>query len=223
MGPMSSRPAVVVLVAILGGLLWLFLKETYWAIAMETAIERFADWLGMSRPAMVAAATPYVLALAAASTVVWAAYSVGARDRHLKPEFEFVFSQTDPRFVRNESERTIYSVGLHITAQRTIDWPSVRAHEGPFTNRVIASAHPGIAAPPGYVGICEGGALDPEVTQIIELFDLPRYENLNRRDEKDLLGRAHNFTLEARGRDARPVIAMFEYDPRNVPMVRRLS
>jgi hypothetical protein len=219
MASVSTKPVLAVLAMVLAGLFWTFLKETYWAMTAEAAIEELAMRLGMSRPAMIAAATPYLLSFAAALAVVWAGYSLGVRDRGLKPELEFVYSHTDHRFVRVHQHKTTYFVGLRVKAKRTIDSPWVFAFKGPFADKVIAAAHPQDVLSPNYLVLYRGGALDPTVMETIELFDLPHYEHLPKRD--DLLAHAHIFTLEARGRDTVPARAEFEYDPEKTPMIRR--
>jgi hypothetical protein len=67
----------------------------------------------------------------------------------------------------------------------------------------------------------QGGAIDPDVTEPIELFDLPLRENLPKYE--DFMQNVYTFTLEARCRDAKPCTAEFEYDPKNTPMIRRLK
>jgi hypothetical protein len=207
----NAKPAVAVLATLFALLLWQLFKETSWALTLEATLEHFAEWIGIPRPTLVAAAFPFVLAIAAMWVLAWASYSLGLRDRALKAEFEFVYDPNDPRFVKVGPHKTTYFVGLRIKAQRTIDSPSVLALDGPFTERVIRGAGASLG-PPGYFFLYRGGALDPEVTETIELFDLPFSENLPK-EETDLLRHTQTFTLEARGRDARPVTAVFEYNP----------
>jgi hypothetical protein len=45
------------------------------------------------------------------------------RDEREAKKFEFVFDQTDRRFVRTKKEKTSYFFGLHILAKETIDFP----------------------------------------------------------------------------------------------------
>jgi hypothetical protein len=122
--------------------------------------------------------------------------------------------------------KTVYYVGLHITSIRTIFHPSIRAISGPFTDRVIGPhhwRHRGGDHPTGHaVVIYEGGAIDPNVTESVELFELPFRDHLPR-DETDLLRKIQTFTLEARCRDAKPCFAKFEYDPDKYPMIRLLK
>jgi hypothetical protein len=115
----GSKPIVVVLAAVLAGLFWIFLKETYLAVAVEAATERAAEFLGMSRPGMISAATPYVLSIGAASAVAWAAYSLGSRDRSRTPDFDIEFEPADPRFVDITTSELLILLGYAIfrTAQ----------------------------------------------------------------------------------------------------------
>jgi|ERR1700730_11650547 hypothetical protein len=220
---MRSKPAVAVLSAILAGLLWVFLKETYWAVVIETATERFAEWLGIPRPAIMAAVAPFVLAFASASAVAWAAYALGVQERKMKLPLEFVYLPNDEKFVKKLEHKTRYFVGLHVISPKTVHFPSVRAIRGAFTDRVIEPHHgPGGSYLEGAVSIYTGGAIDPGVTEPIALFELPHRENLPK-DETDLLRNKQTFTIEARCRDAKPCFATFEYDPDKSPMIRRIK
>jgi hypothetical protein len=68
----------------------------------------------------------------------------------------------------------------------------------------------------------EGGAIDPDVTEMIGLFDLPFRENLSK-DENDLLRAKQTFVLEGRCRHSKPCFAEFEYDPDQIPMISLLK
>jgi hypothetical protein len=217
---MSSKSALAICVAALTAVILAFLKETYWAALVDTVFDTTAHLFGVERAKMMATAAPFVIAITAAWVIIMVTYQLGMRDRTLKPEFDFIYDAHDPRFVKAEKHKTTYFVGLKIKARRTIDAPSVLAADNPFTERVI-HGRGAPSGPSGYFFVYRGGALDPDVTETVELFDLPFFENLPK-ERTDILRQVQTFTLEARGRDARPVTAVFEYNPRETPMIRKL-
>jgi hypothetical protein len=89
---MGSKSILAVLAAVLATAFWTFLRDTYYAIAAEEALEGVAKSLGMSRPEMIARATPVVLSLGAASVITWAAYRVGQTEKSKDPVLDI-----DPR------------------------------------------------------------------------------------------------------------------------------
>lgn len=195
---MGSRPVIVVLGAVLAALLWIFLKETYLAVAVETAVERSATYLGMSKPEMLAAATPYVLAIAAAAAVAWASYGLGVRDRISTPDFDIEFAPGDARFVEISENRIIYRIGLRNLAHRSILFPSIRARNTEFTNQILTE-RTDWGRPIGAMNVFIANVLDPNALELMELFGLPTEDKYIRPDHKDLLANRHRFTLEARG------------------------
>jgi hypothetical protein len=153
--------------------------------------------------------------------IIIAAISAGkkmiARDRR---DLEIVYNHNDSRFVRPTTRGYVrYYVGLRILCHRSVDFPNVRALEGPFANGVLAVARNGNAF--GNVEVYKGGTLDWDDLEIFELVGLPDREHLTQAD--DLLKSPHRFTLEARGRDVRVARAEFEYEPSQTPMIRMLT
>jgi hypothetical protein len=165
----------------------------------------------------------WLMALVAVAcfAIIIAAISAGknmiARGR---PDLEIVYDHNDPRFVRPITAGHVrYYVGLRILCHRSVDFPNVRALEGPFANEVLAVAHNGNSF--GNVEVYKGGTLDWDDLEIFELVGLPDREHLSQAD--DLLKSPHRFTLEARGRDVRVARAEFEYNPSQMPMIRMLT
>src|SRR5262245_58902668 len=137
-----------------------------------------------------------------------------------KPDLEIVYDANDARFVRPSARGHVrYYVGLRILCHRSVDFPNVRALEGPFANGVLAMARNGNSF--GNVEVYKGGTLDWDDLEIFELVGLPDQKNLSQAD--DLLKSPHRFTLEARGRDVRVARAEFEYNPSQMPMIRMLG
>jgi hypothetical protein len=141
------------------------------------------------------------------------------RDEREAKKFEFVFDQTDRRFVRTKKEKTSYFFGLHILAKETIDFPNVWALDSEFTQITFArrfmQSHPSRD-----VQIYKGGAIDPDHTEIIEMWEFPNEKKWI--DARSPLRSAYRFTLQARGRHCKPVDQEFEYDPDKTPMIRIL-
>jgi hypothetical protein len=215
---MRSKSVVVLLAVLAGTALAALLKDTVLAIAIEEATSRVADWLGVPRAQMIAAVTPYVLAFGVASAVAVASYHLGMRDRAQKPAFEFIFDHSQQWVQTDHPQRISYLFGLHVLAPQTVDFPNVWMLKSPLTKRLFDPEH----ASGGHV-LYKGGAIDPDVTEPIQLFDLPPNRKfINLRYEGDPLGSRQTFVLEARCRHYKPVQAKFEYDPDKVPMIRML-
>ena len=168
-----------------------------------------------------------VMVIAAAFAVLWQLLRGSASKwgrAQAEAAFEFVYDPNDDRFFKRDDRKDIYRVGLHILASQTIDFPNVRAIDSPFTERVIRPRHDNKPHPIGAVQIYMGGALDPECLELVDLCDLPPHRKYLRiENEKDPLAHVQTFTLEARGRNVRPVTATFEYDPERLPMIRKIS
>ncbi len=218
---MSSKSALAVVVAALTTVFLAFLKQTYWAVLVDLAFGHIAKMFGVERATMIALAAPYIVAFAAALVIVIVAYQIGLRDRSLKPAFEIIFDPNDKAFMSSSNERTRYFIGLKILTSHTIDSPNIWALNSPFTDRVFKQIYDN-NHPSGNVRIYNGGALDPKVTEIIELFSLRSREYLDMEDKTNPLAIIQQFTLEARGRDVPPVKQKFEYDPNKFPMIRKL-
>jgi hypothetical protein len=161
----------------------------------------------------IIATAGWIIIIAGVSAVI-------SRIRRGIVDLEIVYDQTDGRFVRPQNDHIRYYVGLRILCHRSVDFPNIRALEGPFANEVLAVAHNG--QPYGNVEIYKGGTLDWDDLEIVELVGLPNRAALPPEPE-NILNQSHRFTLEARGRDVRVARAEFEYDPQATPMIRMLS
>jgi hypothetical protein len=217
---MGSRSAVALLVALLATALWALLKETYLAIAVEAAIEHLAEAIGVPRPTMIAAVTPYALAVAAAMAVTYAAYGIGVRDRLAAPDFDIEFDPQDNRCLDIGHPSIGYSILLRNRSSQTIAWPSIQARITPFTDQMLEGVDPyNWGQPIGAKFVFVGGAIDPDARLQIKLFDLPADEQYFAHPQ--LLARVHRFTLEVHGRHARTYRAEFEYNPSVFPRIRK--
>jgi hypothetical protein len=191
------------------------LLAAYFSLTVAEVVERLGS-----------IAVPTVAAFA----IVWALVRILKRDyeRQLsdalnkpEPAFEFIFDPMEP-WVRTDSVKTMYYVGLRILSPQTVDHPNVMALASPFTERVFAEMGREASAA-GDLRIYQGGALDPSVTEPISLFGLPNNRKYLRiQDPNDVLQKMQRFTLEARGRRCVPVRAEFEYDPGATPMITML-
>jgi hypothetical protein len=217
---MPSKSSLAVCVTALAAVIVAFLKETYWGFLVDKTFEFAADFFGVERARMMAEASPFAVAIAAASVIVFVAYRLGAKDRALKPELEFVFDQNDRKFVSVEPHKTAYRVGLRVRGDRTIEFPTALIKEGPFADRMFNRRQD---APRGYHLLYSGGALDPTVMETIDLFELPQYEHLPKDPYSRIMREPNTFTLEARGRNTKPATAHFEYNPRQTPMIQRIK
>jgi hypothetical protein len=90
---MGSKSVITLLVALFGVFAWSLLKETYFAIAIEEATERAAELLEIPGANMIAAATLLILTFGAGAIVAVTSYRLGARDRSLRPAFEFLYDE----------------------------------------------------------------------------------------------------------------------------------
>jgi hypothetical protein len=141
------------------------------------------------------------------------------RDEREAKKFEFVFDPNDRRFVRTNYQKTSYFFGLHILAKETIDSPNVWALDSEFTRMTFARKFMSTHASRNVL-IYSGGAIDPDHTEIIEMYALPSEKKWL--GERSPLCSTYRFTLQARGRNCKPVDQEFEYDPDKTPMIRML-
>jgi hypothetical protein len=216
---MGRNSLLLLLWSIVVAALFILVRETYLSVVVDEIITHLANRVGVERPRMMAAIAPFVIYGSVAAAAIYGAFRLGVHERSLKPPFEFIFDKT---FVKKDSYKDIYSVGLHIKSKKTILFPTVRAHKSPFTDTIIADYHLNMdAAGSTIVYSPPGGAIDPTVTEPIELCALPFRENFPPNKTHVLHG-VQRFTLEARCRDAPPYTAEFEYDPDKTPMIRLL-
>jgi hypothetical protein len=221
---MGSKSTLAVLVTVLATILWAALRDTYVAVAVETATEHAAKWIGIPRADMIAGLTPYLLAIAASFVVALVSYNLGIRDQTLKPTFKFIYDTKDNRFVRRDEQKISYFVGLRVVSKTTVEFPNVRILEGRFTSRKIAHDKGFDNHRFGPIQLYSGGALDPDDLELVFLCELPperKYLIIESPD--DPLDSLQKFTLEARGRHAKTVRAIFQYDPNADPMIRMVS
>jgi hypothetical protein len=137
--------------------------------------------------------------------------------RSRRPTFDILFDPRDTRYVRIEKDRTRYFVALKNLSHETVAWPSIRTGKTIFTDEAIRPVDPyNWGQPTGAILVFVGGDIDPQAIEFIELFGLP-----HRVPQTGLLSEPHKFTLEARGRDAKTLVAEFEYDPQNPSRIRR--
>jgi hypothetical protein len=232
---MPGRSDNTDLVLLLGAALLAALGHSIFDILLEEWIkQRLEDYFGFTVAEVIerfgSIAIPTLLAIA----IIWIMVRVIKRDyeKQLKaakaalekggPAFEFVYDPANPRWVSADSQKTRYCIGLRILSRQTIDHPNIWALEGPFTKRIFSRIAKEIN-PAGAVMIYSGGAIDPSVTEPIELFGLPTSKQyLAIKGPDDPLRSVQRFTLEARGRHCEPVRAQFEYDPDRTPMIRML-
>lgn len=218
-------------------------KANAWFWLIGIPIVAFIGWwwgLGVLKfPAIWSEFFPFMVATVVAS---WAGFFVirfvGAaphfhrklrdeiklRNEREAKKFEFVFDENDPRFVRTENQKTCYFIGLHILSRETIDFPNIWALHSEFTERIFAKHYMGARHHASRaVQIYKGGAIDPDHTEIIELLDLPTSKKWLNAPLNDPLRSVQKFTLQARGRNCKPVAQDFEFDPDKTPMIRMLS
>jgi hypothetical protein len=208
-----------VIALVIGGLLWHFLKETSWAIAVEASLEELAHVLGIEKAKMVATISTIV----AFGTVVYAIGAVGyglrAWQQKRVPDFDIEFVSTNSDFVTISEDRVHYFIRLRNMSERTIAWPSIRAHNSLFANQILTEIDPySWGQPTGAMLIYVGGAIDPKAWEFIKLFDVP-YDMMVH--ENAAIATKHRFTLEARGQNAETLEVDFEYDPSKFPRLKK--
>jgi hypothetical protein len=137
-----------------------------------------------------------------------------------KRDFEFLFDSSDSRYVEKRGDKIRYCVGLHNLTHRTLPLFSVRTDITPFTTVALPERDPfKWGRPVGQKFIYQGGAIDPDGTDLIDLFELPA---IPRFSEADLLSKPHTFVLDARAQDAIGIRTRFRYDPRSNPALKKL-
>lgn len=73
----SSTAWLVAIWAILAAVLFAVLRETYWALMVETLIDQIAHGLGLERPKLMAVLAPLLLAGSISALLVYGAYRIG--------------------------------------------------------------------------------------------------------------------------------------------------
>jgi hypothetical protein len=142
---------------------------------------------------------------------------------------EIIFDENDPDCVRQDRGSSVrrWWVGIRNASDtRSVDNISLRVRNDQFVECTIKEAnypYGEIARSSGDPIIFETDTLPPpHAREFVELFGMgPEV-----RSEGDILARKHQFTLEARGRDAQTVLAVLEYDPAmaaHPPTIRRIS
>jgi hypothetical protein len=141
---------------------------------------------------------------------------------------EIIFDEEDQRSVIDEPDWyggirvRRWRVGVrNASLQKNIDEISLRAHQNQFVDCTIAIAHslPGRRLKRNPV-ILELASLSPDAAEFVELFGLSPNDLFS---EGDILSKKQTFTLEARGRDAKTVLAVLEYPSSRPPVIRRES
>jgi hypothetical protein len=215
---MSGKVVLFTGATILGGLIGHIFRETGWALTIETAVDKVAHAAGMERPEMIAAATPYIIAIAAAYGLLILGVRLGEQNRKNRPDFGIEFDAADDRFVDVLTDRVRYFVGLRNASDQTIMLPSMRAHNSEFTNQILSECDPyNWGQPVGAMIIYAGGAIDPGGMELIELFSLSNDQT----SHGELLLEEHRFTLETRGRNAKSLCVEFEYNPEKFPRIKK--
>jgi hypothetical protein len=140
---------------------------------------------------------------------------------------EIIFDENDPRCVRQREEGNgevrRWWVGIrNASTMKSVDDVSLRAQQRTFVECTISVAH---MLADGRLSrtpiLTEVATLPPNAEEFVELFGLSASDTWV---GKDILAERSTFVLEARGRDARTVIAVLEYDPRTrPPTIRRVS
>lgn len=137
-----------------------------------------------------------------------------------RPPLEILFDSADPAYVGLRPEMypstPIFVRDYCIKIRNnlpggTIDDVSVHWDETPFTQFIDWEVRRCV--------LLESTSIHPLATEKVWLFGLGR----NRLSGTGVLAEVQKFTIRARGKDAREVVATFEYDPGKDPMVRRLA
>jgi hypothetical protein len=225
---MYSKSAFGVLAAALTAIFIVFLRETYWAVLVDIATDHLAEYLGIERAKMIAAAAPFVVAFMAASVVVAATYRLGMRDRALKPKIEILYDPTDINYVRPITglygpTGEFYSIGINNKGSATIYDITLRALDSWFSRTIIfASQNEGHSTQSHRpVLITHRDALHPHAPEPVQLFGLNYHSDNSHPDY--ITNTVQRFTLEITARDSLTVREEFEYDPKARPMLRMLN
>jgi hypothetical protein len=145
--------------------------------------------------------------------------------RRKVPALEIAYDNSDPRFVRRKID--IGPTGLdggeyHAVAirnnsgNRTLHDVFVVAEGGEFVRSALWVSHGGEDAT-----LMPETDLHPGATEWVELFGFGN--NIGEIDcHETVWRRAQRFCIRARARDAKESVAEFEYDPRLVPVIRRI-
>ena len=215
---MRRKSVLGILAFILSFLFIEFLRETYWAIAVDAFFERLAASVGIEKPALVAAAFQYLVWFSAAFIVVWIAYAIGQRDRTTKSPLEIQYRPNDPRHVEATGglcggASRYYVEILNRATDRTIHDLEVTWDRTPFTGFIDSQTRQTV--------LCQSEKLDPRESQRVYLFGVDD-SILTTPDPIDVLRHASHFIVRARGRDAAEVTAEFEYSPLRFPKLLRV-
>jgi hypothetical protein len=143
-----------------------------------------------------------------------------------QPALELIFDEADDRCVRrvvNPQHVDIgkfWRVGVRNISTRSADDVSIRALDNDFVCATISIAHQSRNdRVPHKLIFFEIASLPPGACEFVDLFGLCRPADT----DEPLFKSSQRFTLEARARDAQTVLADFEYQPIEMPMLKRIS
>jgi hypothetical protein len=217
---MFSRSTIVVLGTVLGTLVWVFLRDSALALAIESAMEAVARNFGISKPEMITAASPFVFALLAGWAVAWSAYGIGLRDRIQKSPLVIEYRWNDPRHVEPVPSVTggvgttrYYVEVFNRSTSKTVQDVVVDWDQTPFTRFIDQEVRRD--------GLDSFAALHPLERRRVYLFGITD-QITTVQNWKDVLGHTSFFTVRARGKDAPEVFQQFEYSPVHFPKVLRV-
>src|SRR5262249_16261159 len=208
---MFSRSTIVILGTVLGTLVWVFLRDSPLALAIESTMEAVAHKFGISRPEMIATASPFVFALLAGWAIAWSAYGIGLRDRIQKSPLVIEYRWNDPRHVEPVPSvtsgvgSTRYYVDIfNRSTSKPVQDVVVDWDETPFTRFIEAEM--------GRDGLDSFATLHPLERRRVFLVGITD-QTTTVQNWKDVLNHTSFFVVRARGKDAAEVFQQFEYSP----------
>jgi hypothetical protein len=145
----------------------------------------------------------------------------GRRSAQQTSALEILYHPENKKFVRREYRKasfeqvTFYSIGIHNTlADRTLYDVVVAPDSNLFVENTILDAWRGLKRQ-------RHEQLTPGSTIYVEFFGLP--DNIASDDPSYVFGSIRTFTVRASAKDTKEIAAEFEFNPKELPMIRRLS
>jgi hypothetical protein len=144
--------------------------------------------------------------------------------KEIRPELELIFSDLDPRCVRDEyywfEDKPLkarhWQIGVkNKSLTKSADDLTIRARHSWFVECAISTGNGKAKSDPI---VYSRNTLEPQAVEFFELFAMGPKPS---QTAGDVFKRAHDFVIEARARDAVTVTAMLRYEPTEPPIVTR--
>jgi hypothetical protein len=215
--PPRAPSTLVLPWVLLAAAVFALLRETYWGFVVDFSIEHLSSLVGIEKAKLLGLAAPWLLVASTAAIGIYISFQVGQRERQLRSPLEVCFDINDKRYVEpvplTKASRYYLDV-RNCTQNVTVSDVEVEWDSTPFTRFIDGQIR--------RTQLLSPTTIDPQERIRVYLFGVDD-DVIETPQDMDVLGHASRFTVRARGRDAKEVVATFQYSPLRVPKLVRVS